>query len=446
MQGVEGISGVHILAIPFPAAGHILPHMDLIHQLLLRGITVTILVTPKNLHFLNPILSLHSPNNNVHTLLRPFPSHPSIPPGVENMAGLPLSFGPFFFSALTKLEDPLVQWFQTHPSPPVAIISDMILGLWVNNLASRLNIHNLSFMVYNANSTLSLTQQGLEKLSATKESFARNVFLQNLRSWGIIFNTFSELDGDQMKILKEEFSKHDRMWAVGPLPHIKANERGGPSSVPQDLVTAWLDSCHQDKSVVYVGFGTQIIFTKPQMEAVALALEESGVRFIWAVTEPKKDTKIGDDDDDDMDHNVVPQGFEERVGGRGLVIKGWTPQSAILEHRAVGSYLTHCGWNSALEGLLGRVLLLAWPMQADHYDNTKLLADELGVAIRVCEGLDTVPDATKLAKILSDSVNMERPERVRAMKLRQAAFVAIQKGGSSDKALDGLVETLSRIA
>ncbi|XVF84397.1 hypothetical protein PTKIN_Ptkin17bG0033600 [Pterospermum kingtungense] len=333
MQGVEGNNGVHILAIPFPAAGHMLPHMDLIHQLLLRGITVTILVTPKNLHFLNPILALHSPNNNIHILLLPLPSHPSIAPGVENMA------------AMTKLEDPLIQWFQTHPSPP-----------------------------------------GLEKLSVAKESFARNVFLQNLRSWGIMFNTFSELDGDKMKILKEEFSKHDRMWAVGPLPHIKANnkafsERGGPSSIPQD---------------------------KLQMEAVALALEESGIRFIWAVTEPKEGNKNGDDDDNDMDQNVVPQGFEERVGGRGLVIKGWTPQSAILEHQAV--------------------------------------ADELGVAIRVCEGLDTVPDATKLAKILSDSVNMDRPERVQAMKLRQAAFVAIQKGGSSDKALDGLVETLSCIA
>ncbi|XVF84396.1 hypothetical protein PTKIN_Ptkin17bG0033500 [Pterospermum kingtungense] len=152
------------------------------------------------------------------------------------------------------------------------------------------------------------------------------------------------------------------------------------------------------------------------MVAVANALEESGVRFIWAVTKPKKGNNNGVDDD--MDQNVVPHGFKERVGGRGLVINGWTPQSAILEHRAVGSYLSHCGWNSALEGLLGGVLLLAWPMQADHYDNTKLLADELGVAVRVCEGLDTVPDATKLAKILSDSVNMERPERVRAMKLR----------------------------
>ncbi|XVF37702.1 hypothetical protein REPUB_Repub20aG0032300 [Reevesia pubescens] len=72
MIQAQGNGVVHILTIPFPA-DHILPHMDLIHQLLLHGLTLTILVTPKNLHYLNPLLSLHS-STNLQTLVLPFPS------------------------------------------------------------------------------------------------------------------------------------------------------------------------------------------------------------------------------------------------------------------------------------------------------------------------------------------------------------------------------------
>ncbi|MBA0753846.1 hypothetical protein Gogos_020108, partial [Gossypium gossypioides] len=122
------------------------------------------------------------------------------------------------------------------------------------------------------------------------------------------------------------------------------------------------------------------------MEAIASSLEESRFHFIWGIE--------GDS------QNLVPLGFEERLTGKGLMIKGWVPQQAIMGHRAVSSYLTHCGWNSAVEGLLGGALLLAWPMQVDHFDNTNLFIDELGVAIRASEGLITVPDSNKLAQVL----------------------------------------------
>ncbi|VVA35840.1 PREDICTED: UDP-glycosyltransferase, partial [Prunus dulcis] len=55
-------------------------------------------------------------------------------------------------------------------------------------------------------------------------------------------------------------------------------------------------------------------------------------------------------DVDEEDQSMIPHGFENR----GLVIKGCAPQNEILRHRAFGSHLTHCGWNSALEGVLVR--------------------------------------------------------------------------------------------
>ncbi|CAI9284064.1 unnamed protein product [Lactuca saligna] len=40
--------------------------------------------------------------------------------------------------------DPIVRWFQSHPSPPVAIISDFFLG-WTNELAAHLGIRCVVF-------------------------------------------------------------------------------------------------------------------------------------------------------------------------------------------------------------------------------------------------------------------------------------------------------------
>ncbi|KAH1089507.1 hypothetical protein J1N35_016764 [Gossypium stocksii] len=100
------------------------------------------------------------------------------------------------------------------------------------------------------------------------------------------------------------------------------------------------------------------------MEATASSLEESRFHFIWGI---KGDSQ-----------NLVPLGFEEHLAGKGLMIKGSVPQQAIMGHRAVGSYLTHCGWNSALEGLLGGALLLAWPITLGIIDtNVHEVSDDL---------------------------------------------------------------------
>lgn len=79
--------GAHILVFPYPAQGHMLPLLDLTHQLALRNLTITILVTPKNLHYLNPLLSKHPAS--IHPLVLPFPANSALPAGVENVRDLP---------------------------------------------------------------------------------------------------------------------------------------------------------------------------------------------------------------------------------------------------------------------------------------------------------------------------------------------------------------------
>ncbi|KAM1679334.1 hypothetical protein ACFXTN_035900 [Malus domestica] len=74
----------HVLVFPYPAQGHMIPLIDLTHQLVNRGLTVTVLVTPKNLPLLDPLLSSSSSQNAnpnpIQTLVSPFPPHPPSPP------------------------------------------------------------------------------------------------------------------------------------------------------------------------------------------------------------------------------------------------------------------------------------------------------------------------------------------------------------------------------
>ncbi|KAG7653242.1 UDP-glucuronosyl/UDP-glucosyltransferase [Arabidopsis suecica] len=421
----------HVLVIPFPQSGHMVPHLDLTHQILLRGATVTVLVTPNNSSYLDSLRSLHSPEH-FKTLILPFPSHPCIPSGVETLQQLPLEAIVHMFDALSRLHDPLVDYLSRQPPSdlPDAILGSSFLSPWINKVADAFSIKSISFLPINAHSISVMWAQ-------EDRSFFDDLETATTESYGLVVNTFYELEPQFVETVKTRFLTHHRIWTVGPLLPFKAGvDRGGQSSIPPAKVSAWLDSCPEDNSVVYIGFGSQIRLTAAQTAALAAALEKSGVRFIWAVRDAAKKVNSNDNSGEE---DVIPAGFEERVKEKGLVIRGWAPQTMILEHRAVGSYLTHLGWGSVLEGMVGGVLLLAWPMQADHFFNTTLVVDKLKAAVRVGENRDSVPDSDELARILAESVREDLPERVTLMKLREKGMEAIKEGGSSYKNLDELV-------
>nr|XP_023909150.1 UDP-glycosyltransferase 89B1-like [Quercus suber] len=460
MSTTKSKTNLHIVAYPFPSAGHIIPLLDLTHLLLTRGLNVTVLVTPSNVHLLEPYLSTH-PSSLKHLVLPALV--PDIKPSPPHKRFLAI------VRALRDLHYPfLLQWFQSHPSPPVAIISDFLLG-WTHHLACELKVPRLCFSPSGAfamsvafsmcrdppknndpgediNFLISLPKvpnsptypwwqippHYRNEFEADPDwEFYRNSMLANFESWGIVFNSFASLESVYFDHLKREVG-HNRVWAVGPvLPLegdlIRSATRGGASSMPCHKLMAWLDA-RLDNSVVYVCFGSRAVLTSKQLNVLTAALECSGVHFILCARVPD-------------DQGSILDGFKDRVGDKGLVIKGWAPQVAILRHQAVGSFLTHCGWNSVLEGLISRVVMLTWPMGADQFTNALLLVNQLGVAIRAGEGTENIPDSNELARLLVVSLNKIKLQNVRAKELSDAALSTV-KGGSSDKDLDELIKQL----
>ncbi|KAB1224936.1 UDP-glycosyltransferase 89B1 [Morella rubra] len=263
--------------------------------------------------------------------------------------------------------------------------------------------------------------------------------LANTSSWGCIFNSFHDLEGEYLDHLRRVMG-HPRVYGVGPLSLVGINDGGvgnQPDSDSGTNVNVWLDGC-PDGSVLYVCFGSQKLLNKQQAEALASGLEKSGTRFLWVV-KPGTAQQLANG------YGVVPDGFEERVRGRGVIIKGWAPQVKILSHKAVGGFLSHCGWNSVLEGIQGGAMILGWPMEADQFVNARLVVEEMGMAVRVCEGADSVPDPAELGRVIAESMTGDSAEKVRAKELREKAFEAVGDGGSSSRDLDALVKALGQL-
>ncbi|KAK9064688.1 hypothetical protein SSX86_016070 [Deinandra increscens subsp. villosa] len=448
----------HILVFPFPAQGHIIPLLDLTHHLATHGLTITILVTPKNLPILNPLLS-SSPN--IHPLVLPFPPHPSLPSGVENVKDIGNHGNLPIINSLSKLHDPIIQWFESHDNPPVAMISDFFLG-WTHHLAKKLGIQSFCFFSSGAFLT-AVIEYGCRNISwirsqnnnmivlhdlpnsptfswehlptlirAYKESdpeweFVLDGHIANASCSGWVVNTFDALESRYMEYLTKLLGD-GRVFGVGPVSLLSGSDpmTRGQSEPGSELdVVRWLDG-RLDGSVVYVCFGSQKFLTSDQMEGLANGLEDSGVHYVLVVKQE--------------------QGGLSRVGsGRGFVIKGWAPQVAILSHRAVGGFLSHCGWNSVLESILAGVMILAWPMEADQYVNARLLVEDHGVAVRVCEGPNTVPDSAELARKIAESMRGDKSEKLKAKEMKNKAIEALKEGGGSSMELDRFVKELSNL-
>lgn len=196
---------------------------------------------------------------------------------------------------------------------------------------------------------------------------------------GILINTFLEMESHVVKSYSQVLPP---LYFVGPVLHLKNTGMAG-SSEAQNYgdILKWLDD-QPPSSVVLVCFGTMVSFDEDQVVAIAQALEESGVRFIWSLRQPPPKGKFEAPRNYTDIKDVLPEGFLDRTTSTGKVI-GWTSQAEILAHPAIGGFVSHCGWNSILESIWHGVAMATWPMHAEQQFNAFEMVVELGLAVEI---------------------------------------------------------------
>ena len=67
-------------------------------------------------------------------------------------------------------------------------------------------------------------------------------------------------------------------------------------------------------------------------------------------------------------------------GQNGKIVE-WAPKQKVLSHPALACFISHCGWNSTIEGLSSGVPFLCWPYFADQIYNKTYICDEWKVGL-----------------------------------------------------------------
>ncbi|CAN6832286.1 unnamed protein product [Brassica oleracea] len=272
-------------------------------------------------------------------------------------------------------------------------------------------------------------------------------------SYGIIINTFQELEPAYVKEYKE--ARDGKVWSIGPVSLCNKKgadkaERGNKAVIDQEECFKWLDS-KEEGSVLFVCLGSICNLPLSQLKELGLGLEKSQRPFIWVIRGWEKYNELAE--------WFLESGFEERVKERGLLIKGWAPQVLILSHPSVGGFLTHCGWNSTLEGITSGVPLLTWPLFGDQFCNQKLVVQVLKVGVgagieetmkwgeedRIGVLVDNEGVKKAVEELMGDGDDTNERRRV-VKELGKLAQRAVDEGGSSHSNITFLLQDISQLA
>ncbi|EXC02932.1 Hydroquinone glucosyltransferase [Morus notabilis] len=449
----------HVAIFPSPGMGHLIPVVELAKRLVVHhNINVTFIV-PNDGSTMEPQKKLLQalPKPMISSIFLPQMSFDDLPADSVNETRIALS--------VTRSVPALRQSLKalTESTRLVALVVDMFC-LDAFDVAKEFNVLPYMFTFYNA-LVLSLAFH-LPKLDETttceykdlpkpvklpgcvpvhgrdlgdpaqdrKHTIYKvllNISKRSYEAAGIIVNSFLDLEPGALKALKEGFYNNPPVYPVGPVV-----QTGSSSSDP---CLSWLDK--QPKgSVLFVSFGSGGTLSQDQMTELALGLEMSGARFFWVAKSPHEKTAARffsvESNEDPFDY--LPKGFLERTKDVGLVVSTWAPQVQVLSHGSTGGFLSHCGWNSALESIVHGVPLIAWPSYAEQRTNAVLLADDVKVAIRVKvndKGLVGREEISGRVRELMEGELEGKLIRARVKELKDKACLALSKEGSSTKSL-----------
>ncbi|KAJ9173969.1 hypothetical protein P3X46_017051 [Hevea brasiliensis] len=453
MESHQRAAETHIIALPFPAQGHINPMLQFSKLLTSKGLKVTLvtiidneLTKAKHGSVIVDSISDNSEENGTISTMEEYWKN--------------------FSSLIERKLSEIVEKQGKSGRPISCLVYDSIMP-WALDIARRLGLAAASFFtqscavsaiyyhVYEGRLNIPSEQthvslDGMPPLqsydlpspacgseySPALISLMTSQF-SNIREvdW-ILVNTFNKLEAEVMNWMASQCP----VKLIGPLipsrytsKRLEDDNDYGLSLFKSNnnSLKQWLDS-KEACSVVYVAFGSIASLEEKQMEELACGLEKSNYHFLWVVRESEQ--------------KKLPDTFVNETSEKGLIVT-WCPQTEVLAHNSVGSFMTHCGWNSTLEALSLGVPMVAMPQWADQVTNAKYIADVWTVGVRVKvneEGIVTKEETEMCIREVMEGENANEFRR-NSEKWKTLAQEAVSEGGSSDKNVEKFAAELKCI-
>ncbi|WOG86935.1 hypothetical protein DCAR_0206154 [Daucus carota subsp. sativus] len=443
----------HVMIIPFPAQGHMSPMMQFSKRLAFKGVKVT-MVVPLKLQDSMQIL-YDSPLISLECITFDF-GKDEIPNDMQSYMG-------FMKLKITTVLPELLEKQENNGCPVKFLVIDSLFpsgvemchqfglrgapfftqscavnAIYLNVLQGRLKIpfdkglSNFSLPSLPVLDTVDMPSNVIGTFPDLWAYFSRQFSGLEKADW-VFLNSFDKLETEEAKWL----ASHCPLTTVGPaIPSMYLDKKlpndkkyGISLYKPEaEVCLNWLDE-RDPGTVVYISFGSVDKLSQEYMEEIGRGLLKSNSFFLWAIRDSERE-KLSSD-------------FISESSEKGLIVS-WCPQLDVLAHRAVGSFMSHCGWNSTLEALSLGVPVVAVPVWFDQPTNGKYIVDIWRVGVRVPVDESGMVSREDVAACIMDAMEGDSKEEIRenALKWRQVAIEAMDEGGSSDRNIDDFISKL----
>nr|KYP32356.1 Anthocyanidin 3-O-glucosyltransferase [Cajanus cajan] len=303
---------LHIAMYPWLAMGHITAYLHLANKLAKRRHRISFFIPKRTQakveHFnLYPHLIIFIPITIPHV--------DGLPLEAETTFDITLSIGTLLMTAMDRTQND-IQLLLLELKPHIVFFD---LASWIPSLTRSLGIKSLHYITLSLifeygfpDSSIKLQAHEVRVLvSFIKSEFGRGFSFYDRISIGtrfadaIGFRGCSEIEGPFAEFLQSFYGKP--LLLSGPVLPEPSTTTLEPKWVE------WLDG-FKAGSVIYCAFGSECRMVQDQFKELLLGLELTGFPFLAALKAP-----IGFESVEE----AMPEGFKERVHGRGIVHGGW---------------------------------------------------------------------------------------------------------------------------
>ncbi|XP_047340089.1 UDP glycosyltransferase 9-like [Impatiens glandulifera] len=468
-------AAAHVLVLMYPTQGHINPMLQFSKNLVsyskdVKVSLITALISEK-------CFSTSNKNINVVILDDEDGTNKAPPKGVDELVGM---FKSIMDQKLTDFINKQKQVMRSHDhnnTPKMILVYDSSMP-WADHFAKQSDLLSAAFFTQSCsvtalyyhfkNGNLNIPPTPTDHLClpnlppflindlpsfiVKKGTFPLLTTLMADQSdnfgkadW-ILFNTFDALEPEEVKWTSSKCV----VKTIGPTIPSRylgmkvenedendMNHYGFNLYEPKtDTCIKWLNGM-EEGSVVYVSFGSMASLSKEQMEELGYGLMNSKCHFLWVVRSGEEEANI-------------PSWFKEKSCDHQGQIVSWCPQLAVLAHKAVGCFVTHCGWNSTMEAISSGVPMVAMPQWSDQMTNAKYIEDVWGVGVRAefddIRGVFTRQEietcVNKVMKINKDDDDQCNNYRKNALELKKLAMESVREGGTSYNNIQDFISRL----